>query len=66
MEVRGQPHSPVTLFVVKEPQVLTEQEPGWTPEPVESIVVEEKSLIPAENGIPECPGRIIITTPTTK
>jgi hypothetical protein len=34
MEVSGQPHSLVSLPLVKEPQVLTEQEPGWTPEPV--------------------------------
>jgi hypothetical protein len=31
MQVSGQPHSPVTLLLVKEPQVLTEQEPGWAP-----------------------------------
>jgi len=65
MEVSVQPLSPVTLPLVKEPQVLTEQEPVWTSEPVGSIFVEEKSLIPAENGAPDCPG-LIITTPTTK
>ena len=37
MEVSGQPHSQVTLPLVKEPQVLTEQEPVWAPEMVGSI-----------------------------
>jgi hypothetical protein len=42
MEMSGHPHSLVTLPLVKEPQVLTEQEPGWAPEPVGSIFVEER------------------------
>lgn len=66
MEVSSQPHSSVTIPLVNEPQVLTEQEPGWAPDPVGSIFVEEKSLIPFENGDPDFPGLIIITTLTTK
>ena len=66
MEVRGQPHSPVALPLVKEPQVLTEQEPGWASEPVGGIFVEEKSLILDENGALACPGLIIITKPPVK
>lgn len=57
---------PVTLPLVKEPEFLTEQELGWAQQPVGSIFVEEKSFIPTENGAPDFPGLIIISTPTTK
>lgn len=40
MEVSGQPHSPVTVPLVNEPQVLTEQYPVWASETVGSIFVE--------------------------
>ena len=63
MEVNDQPQAPATLPLVKEPQVLTEQETGWAPEPVGSILVEEKSLVPSENGAPDCPGRIKLRLP---